>query len=267
MRKKRDLKKYNTKFAVFFVIFVCLIILASFILKLVQIIGQSKFDGNSRFTISVSDNKNLKILSFSPNTSSMSVLNIDGELKGLNVISFLAIPIDGVVQADFLDISKDASDLMSTVFLNFRNIKTNLTIVDTFRLLLISKTIPSKYVKTSDISTSLKADSVDKTIGSMLNDEKIVKEDVAIEIINATPVIGLGAKLARFVENMGGKVVQVSSEIVSRKTSMLLYNGDKTYTIERLHKAIGFKLTRSNRQSIGDITIIIGEDSKDFGLF
>jgi len=266
-RKKAKAEKHNTKIAVFFVIFVCLIILSSFIFRMVQIVGESKFDGSNRFTISVANNKILKILSFSPSANSISVINIDGEVKKINTESFLAIPIDGIVEADFLDVNKKTSDLILTAFLSFSNIETNLTIVDIFRLFLTSKTVPSKNVITLDLSTSLDSDSVDKIIGKLVSDERIEKEDLSIEIINATSVTGLGSRLGRFVGNMGGKVVQVSTDNVSQKKSTILYNGDKTYTLEKLQKILGFKLIKMEGDSIGDITIIIGEDSEKVKSF
>lgn len=265
--KKAKFEKHNTKIAVFFVIFVILIILTSFVLKIVQIVEQSKFDGNSHFTVSVSNNKELKILSFSPKTQSMSILNLEGEVKNLNINKFFAIHLDGFVEAEFLDINKDESDLMSAVLLSFGSAKTDLTIVDIFRLFLASKTIPAKNVATLDISTKLDGDRVDKIVVELLSDREIEKEDQAIEIINATSVTGLGSRLGRFVTNMGGKVVQVSTESVYQKKSTILYNGDKTYTVEKLHKVLGFELTQTDRESIGDITIIIGEDHNDSTSF
>lgn len=262
-RKKVNVKKNNTKIAVFFVIFVCLVILTSFILKATYVVQQSRFDGDSRFTISISNNKKLQILSFSPNTNSISIIKLAGEIENLNIRQLLAIPIDGFVQADFLDINKGAAALMSSIFWDFGNVKTNLTIIDILRLTLFFSTVSSKNVITLDISTSLTTVDIDKIIGEFLSDEKIEKEDLSIEIINATSVTGLGARLARLITNTGGKVVQVSSENVSRQKSMILYNGDITYTVKKLSKVLGFKLVQMNRQSIGDITIIIGEDSKN----
>lgn len=261
-RKKVKVEKNNTRIAILFVIFVCLIILISFALKVAYVVGQSKFDGDSRFTISVSNNKNLRILSFSPDTNSISVLNLDGKVKKLNINRFLAIPIDGFVQADFLDIGKDVAALMSSVFLGFRNVKTDLTIVDISRLFLASKTTSSKNVVTLHISTSFESVKVDKIVTKLFSDAEIKKESQAIEIINTTSVTGLGARLARLITNMGGRVVQVSTEESLQKNSLILYNGRKTYTVKKLNKVLSFNTIKMGKQSIADITIVIGEDSQ-----
>src|SRR3989344_5580201 len=83
MIKKARVKKNNTKFAVLFVLFVFVIILISAVLKVASVIRQSKFDGNNRFTISVSNNKNLEVISFSPNNHSISTLRIEDGKKDL----------------------------------------------------------------------------------------------------------------------------------------------------------------------------------------
>lgn len=264
MRKRRKKsEKHNIKIAILFVVFVCLVVLISFIFKLIHIVSQSKFDGSNRFTISVSNKKNLEVISFSPSKHSISVLKLEGEIKKLNLRRFLAIPIDGFVEVPFLKTNGGVASLMFNTFFDYKDTKTNLTIVDIFRLFLISRTAPSNDVVTLRISTSSKSNKIDKIIGKMLSDERIEKEDQTIEIINATSVTGLGARLARLITNTGGKVVQLSTENSLQKTSMILYNGRKTYTVEKLNKVLGFKSTQMNKQSIGDITIVIGEDSKN----
>jgi len=266
-RRKINVKKNNTKIAVFFVIFVCLVILASLIFKAVRVVSQSKFDGNNRFTISVSNNKNLKIASFSPSTRSISILKLDGEVKKLDIRRLLGIPIDGFVEADFLETNIDATALMSSILLGFKNIKTDLTIVDVLRLFLASKTTPARNVVVLDISTSEESTNVDKIIGHLLSDEKIEEEDQTIEIINTTSVTGLGARLGRLITNMGGKVIQISTEESLQKNSLILYNGRKTYTVKKLNKVLGFNTIQIGKQSIADITIVIGEDSKNSIFF
>lgn len=267
IRKKREFKKHNTKIAVFFVIFVLLIILGSIVFKTVKIIGESKFDGRNRFTIKVSNSKNLQILSFSPSSDSISVLDLEGDVEELNLNKYLAIPTDGFIEADFLDLDDDLSSLMSSVFWRFGKAKTDLTIVDIFRLFLASNSVPLKNVLASEISISREIADADKIIDEMFVDKAIEEEDLSIEIINATPVTGLGSRLSRLIGNMGGKVVQVSTDNVYRKKSQILYDGDKIYTPLKLQKVLGFDLDKKKRQYIGDITIIIGVDSKNSELF
>ena len=263
MRKKKvRVEKHNAKIAIIFFVFVVSIVFASLIFKAVLILRQSNFDGNHRFTISVSNQKKLTIISFSPSTNSISVLKLDGEIKNLDVNRFLEIPIDGFVKASSLETNRDVATLLSNIIFDYKDIKTNLTIADIFRLFLVSKTTPLNDVTTSHISSSLESAYVDKIVAQLFNDAEIEKENQTVEIVNATSVTGLGARLARLITNMGGKVVQVSTENKQQKNSLILYNGRRTYTVEKLNKVLGFKTTQIGKQSIADITIVLGEGSQ-----
>jgi len=263
MRKKVRVEKNNTRIAIFFVSFVCAIVLISIMLKTIQLLRQSKFDGSNRFTISVSNDKNLEVVSFSPNKHSISILKLDGEVKNLKVERFLKIPIDGFVKASFLKTDKDVASLMSSVFFGFKDIKTNLNFVDILRLILASRTTPANNLLVYSIASSMEEQKVYKIVEKLFKDDEIEKENQTVEIINTIPVMGLGGRLARFITNMGGNVIQVSTEDNSQKKSIIFYNGKKSYTIEKLSNALGFLTSTMNKQSIADITIVIGEDNKD----
>lgn len=266
-RKKREVNRNNSKIAIIFLIFVISIIFTSLVFKAVYILRKSNFDGRNRFTISVSNNKNLEIISFSPNTHSISILKLDGEIKNLDVNRFLEIPIDGFVKASFLETKGDTVSLMSNIFFKLKDIKTNLTIADIFRLFLVSRTTPLNNVKTSHISSSLEGLRVDKIIAQLFIDAEIEKENQTIEIVNATSATGLGARLGRLIANMGGKVVQVSTEENLQKKSIIIYNGRKTYTVEKLKKILGFNTIQMGKQSIADVAIVLGEDSQNPSSF
>ena len=267
MRKKARVEKNSTKFAILFVLFVFVIILISAVLKAASVIRQSKFDGSNRFTISVSNNKNLEIISFSPDIHSISILKLDGEVKNLKLERFLKIPIDGFVKGSFLKIDQDVASLMSNIFFNYNNVKTNLTIIDILRLVLVSKTTPLNNIAIYNISSSLGGQKVDKIVEKIFKDEEIEKENQTVEIINTTEVLGLGGRLARFITNMGGNVIQVSTEKNLEKNSYVLYTGRKTYTVKRLSEALGFKLVQMDKKFIADIRIVLGEDAKDPSSF
>jgi hypothetical protein len=263
MRKKAHVEKHNTRIAIFFVIFVFTVIFISIVVKTMQLLAQSKFDGTNRFTISVVTNNGIKVVSFSPSNQSLSVLRIEDGKKDLKLGQYLKIPIEGFVITNFSEENKDVARLMSDTFLNYNNIKTNLTIIDILRLFLISKTTPLSNIMTYSISSSLESKKVDKIVEKIFKDEEIEKENQTIEIINTTDETGLGNRLGRLVTNMGGNVIQVSTENNSQKKSAILYNGKKSYTIEKLSKVLGFKTSEVNKQTIADVTIVVGEDNKD----
>lgn len=263
MRKKKvKTQKNNTKIAIVFFIFVIAIVLTSLIFKVIAVVAQSKFDGNHRFTISVSNDKNLEVVSFSPNNHSISILRIEEENKDPKTIGqFLKIPIDGFVKGSSLKTNKDVAVLMSNVFFNYNNIKTNLNLIDILRLGLVSKTTPLNNIITYSLSSSLEEKKVDKIVAKLFKDEEIEKENKSVEIINTTQVMGLGGRLARLITNMGGNVIQVSTKN-PEKISYVLYTGRKTYTVKRLNEVLGFKLVQMDKKFIADIRIVLGEDAK-----
>lgn len=268
MRKKKvKVEKHNTRIAIFFVSFVCAIILVSIVLKTISVLAQSKFDGSNRFTISVSNDKNLEVVSFSPNKHSISILRIEEENKDLKLGRFLKIPIDGFVRASFLKTDKDVASLMSSVFFGFKDIKTNLNFVDILRLILASRTTPANNLLVYNIASSMEEQKVYKIVEKLFKDDEIEKENQTVEIINTTQVLGLGGRLARFITNMGGNVIQVSTENKLEKNSYVLYTGRKTYTVKRLNEVLGFKLVQMDKKFIADIRIVLGEDGKDPSSF
>lgn len=251
----------STKIALIFFAFVFAVIFVSLIFKVVNILSKSRFDSENRFTISVSNGKDLEIISFSPKSQSISVLKILGETKSLNMNRFLEIAIDGEVKS-FLN-KKDfkVPDLMFQFIFNYKDLKTNLTIIDILRLYLFSKTLPINYINYKKISTSQDALTLDKIIPPLFKDEIIEKENLSIKIVNGTDVTGLGNRLSRLISNMGGNVVIIASSDSTENYSTISYFGNKTYTIEKISKILGFKLNKLDKKTIADIVIVIGKDS------
>jgi len=263
MKRKKELNSglNSTKIALIFFAFVFVVILASLILKGVFIVSQSRFDGQNRFTINVTNGRDLEIISFSPKSQSISVLKIDGNIKNLDINRFLAIVIDGEVK-NFLAI-KDLKvpDLMLKFILNYKDLKTNLTIVDVLRLYLFSKTLPIDYIYDKKISTSTDVSILDKIIPPLFMDEIIEKENVSVKIVNGTDVTGLGNRLGRLIANMGGNVVIIVSSDRPENSSTISYFGKKSYTVEKISKILGFKLNKLSKKEIADMVIVIGKDS------
>lgn len=261
MRAKKLTSGLNsTQIAIIFFAFVFVVVLASLILKAVNIVSKSRFDSETRFTISVTNGKDLEIISFSPKSQSISVLKIDGNIK-TSVNRFLEIPIDGEVKSRLKIKDFRVPDLILKFTLNYRSLKTNLTIVDMLRLYLYSKTVPANYVYDKTISASTDVLILDKIIPQLFSDEIIEKENASIKIINGTDVNGLGNRLGRLITNMGGNVVIIVSSDRTENSSTISYFGKKTYTIEKINKILKFNLKKLDKKTITDIVIVIGEDS------
>lgn len=262
MRKKRLNSQFNsTKIVITFFASVFIIIFISLIFKGANIVGRSRFDGENRFTIKVIHNKDLEIVSFSPIGKTISVLKIEGDGKNLDINRFLEIAVDAEVESSLNIKDYKVPDLMAKFILSYKDLKTNLTIVDFVRLYLFSKFLPANYIYNKTISASLDSASADKIINPLFSDEIVEKENSTVKIVNGTEENGIGNRLGRLVSNIGGNVVIIANSDSTVNSSTISYFDKKTYTLQKLTKILGFKLNKLDKKAIADIVIVIGKDS------
>lgn len=262
MKRKKSKSGKNTKFAFIFFALVAGIAVFSLLFKVVLLINQSRFDNQHRFTISVWDNKNLEVISFSPNSHSISIVKLDGGVKNLNLYRFLEIPIDARIQADFINISESVPTLLASLLFKYKNINSDINVIDMAKLSLFAKTVSPDHIYQKRVSVLNDEAVSDKISSSLFSDEKITEENTRVEIVNASGVYGAGGRFARLVNNMGGNVVFVSTALNASRKSLILYSGKRTYTLERLEKLLGFPVEKNSEKFIGDVIIRIGEDNK-----
>lgn len=288
--KKKISDKNNLGIAIIFIILVLVLIIISGIFKIVSLVAQSRFDGKHRFTIGLSNKKsNISVVSFAPDNLSVSYLLINPDLmdgkgdletknikvKELNIIKNLSIPVDAFIEFSsndfgFLKPKDDKKSIdfkMQDIILNYKNIKTDLTVVDLLRLWVFYKTVPSHSVSGKDFTSGKNGFIISKVSSSLFNDYTVSQEKISIEIINGTEILGLGNRLAGLITNMGGNVVAVSTSDKPIEKSEISYFGEKTYTLERLVKILSFKTIVSDKQEISDITVKLGKDTVPFLMF
>lgn len=259
--KKEEGVRNNTKIAFAFVFFVIGIFLISLVFRGIMVLAQSKFDGKNRFSISIESKNRIEIISLSPQMRTISIFKLKGDTKNLDFKKYMAIPLDGFLIGNSLNTDKGLTSFVWDAIVHYGNIKTNLTVPDFIRIFLFTRSVSRSDIDIKDISTSLNPLEVDKIISQYIRDSQIEKEGRSIEIVNGTDVSGLGNRLARFVTNMGGEVVLVSTSDKLQDTSSISYAGKRTYTIEKLGRVLTFKEIQKNEKSIADITIVIGRDS------
>ena len=258
-QKKESGSSDNSKIAIIFLIFICLVVVFSLMLKLVLLIQQGHFDEDKRFSISVSDNKSIEVLSFAPNTRSIVIFKLDSNMKFSDTASFLEIPIDGFIKSGSLDLNQNINSLFFNILIKYNKLSTNLTIIDVLRLFIFARTVSEKSVNIKSISQDLSTADIDGIVGRLINDELIAKDSQTIQIINSTDVHGLGQRLARLVTNIGGNVIIVETG-ESKAESSISYAGQKTYTVDRLAKILNFKTVKIDNKAIADIVVTIGEN-------
>lgn len=263
-RKKKNQGK-NTKIGIYFFVFVLGVVLISLLFKGFLIVKNSKFQDDSRFNFLISNNKESEIVSFLPQNHSVSVLKIEGKIE--NIHKFLEVPIDGEIGSPFLVLNKPISQVLSNIFFGFKDVKTNLTVIDIFRIFLFTKTTSPGNFTQRTVSANSDEAALDKISSILFSDPKIADENLSIEIINGTAEHGVGNRLARLISNISGNVVLVSTAPHQEDKSVILYFGKKTYTLGRLKKLLGFEFMENKSQSISDITIQIGKDYKNLSIF
>ena len=263
-RIKKDQGR-STRIGIYFFAFILGVIFISLFFKGFLIVRNSRFQDDSRFNFLITNNKESKIVSFLPQNHSVSVLRVEG--KAENIYKFLEVPVDGQIKSNLLDLNKPTSAVLSSILFDFKDIKTNLTILDLFRILLFTKTTSPGNFTQRTVSVKLDETSLDKISLMLFSDTKISDENLSIEIINASEEFGVGGRVARLITNMGGHVVLVSTSQNLQKKSVILYKGEKSYTTKRLGKILGFEVLENKNQSLADITIQIGRDYKNLSKF
>lgn len=272
-RKKKQTEGHTLRLAITFFVLVGLLLLGSILVKLATVIEKSHFDGTHRFTVefTTKDKSFAKVVSFAPDTRSISIVTISNGQAVPHIGKFLGVPIDAKVKnsketrlaARQEDVVLELQSLLFTygsVETTLTPIQSGLTPIDILRLFLFAKEVPNSSVATREISSSLDGASIDKISSNLFVDYTLSQENISIQIINATQVSGLGNRLTRLITNMGGNVVSVVSKDESIKQSTISYTTKKTYTLQRLEKVLGFQSKILEEKGIADIILTIGED-------
>lgn len=255
MRKKKKQKKgENLRLGILFSFLVIFLIALSLAFKIGAIVKESRFDGNSLFTVNIG---NKELISFSPKTSSIFILNTEGKVG--NPGKFIGVPVDGFFVEESFDFNKE--NITSNLLLmlpKYKDSNTNLTILDITRLYLFSRTVQVSEIGEETVSMGMDALELGNII-SNFSDPEIVEEKKSIQVINATDTPGLGSRLANLITNMGGNVILVTSQDLQDK-SVIEYSGERGYTVNRLKGILRFNVAEAKEKSVADVIITIGED-------
>lgn len=266
MKKQKRSAWSSTKIALVFFAFLAFVVGVSLIIKIITVVRVSQFDNSKRFTLSVSNGKNIEVISINPVSKDLVVFKLSENMSFSEAGRFLEIPIDGYISSDSLDLDQKISSLFFNSLLKLNSTKTNLTIIDLLKLTIITGTIPENSINLIKVGKEGRLTS-DNIVGNFVNDFLIEKDHQTIRVINGTDITGLGNRLARLITNMGGNVILVMTEDNPKKKSTITYLNEKTYTIERLQKILGYEVIKETSNTMSDITITIGEDKADSSPF
>lgn len=261
MRKKKSGK--NTLLAIIFFILLICAVLASVLINVLLVVKSSKFGIGPTFSIFVSNGRQNEILTFHKDKNSISVYKI-GDRVG-DIYKFAEVPIEALYYSDSLNLNQPVSRLASDIFFGITQARTNLNMLDGLRSFLMAKTISPKDIREEQIPKNLTDIQRDEIFSLVFKDLKITQEGIAIQIINNTSEQGIGNRFARFVSNIGGNVVLVSTGEQDIKSGV--YLNKTSYTGSRLSKALNFPSIKGKIGDISDITIVIGSDYRDLSKY
>jgi len=258
MRKKQK-SSNNLRFALYFILVILFFGGLSLAFKLGVVLRNSTFDGNHRYNLEFKEGKKASIVSFSPQTNTISIVNVKGEI-GESVNKNLSIPIDAVVKKTS---SIDSSNVFFRVFNLFPQTFTTdskPTFIDVFRLMIFAKSVPEDSISEATIDTSSNDLLKQQILSPLVLDKSIVDEKKTIEIINSTEIPGLGARLAIILNNIGGNIILVVTSEKPQKESQIIYYNKDSYTVDRISSILGFRKFKKEGKAIADVIITIGED-------
>ncbi len=252
---KRKKETSSLRPAFYFGFLVAFITVVSLFFKAADIIRESKFDGGNQFTTAVLGGDNVGLILVSPKEGTLMRVKIEG-ISSEEELWDLALPYEGTIESK---IHSDTKSFFAKILLRPGK-KTNLTILDLLRLSLYSFGIDKSKIK--DEALSAKALSENSNILDLLEDPVIGEEKVTITITNSTKRPGLGNRLAKYIIYMGGNVVLVNSAQKEENKSKIFYQKE-SYTLKKISKMLNIPKEKNNKNSISDITIIIGKDWRD----
>lgn len=103
----------------------------------------------------------------------------------------------------------------------------------------------------------------DQWVRKNLYDPLVDREAISVSVVNATPHQGLGTQVARLVENMGARVIQVRNE-ESLQDQCTIKSGlvlDKTKTLLKLKEVLGCSfVTAETQDERAEVVVVLGEE-------
>lgn len=264
MARTKDGK--NLRLAGLFIIIVLGLIIISALFKFLLIVKASRFDGSHNFIVSFIGKDKEEVVSFSPQNRTLSILDIDSKYNNQDLTKTFEIPIDGTVVSQNINSDNISSTLLKSVVSLGQPLK-KLTILDALRLFLFCKTISQNNIYERQLSVGLNDAQKSTVINLSLTDTSIYQENQTIQVINASSVPGLGARLAMLITNIGGNVILVSTADQTLQNSQIAYYGDKTYTVKKISNYLQIPAVASYQRGVADIIITIGKDEANSSSF
>lgn len=280
-----------------FIILVLIIALLAFsvsVWQIVRIVKNAVWDGQSRVNL-VLDAQDIYLISFDPGEEMLLVVSVPGKtyveatfgfgsypfgavydlgeiekiggrLLTSTAQEFFATPVDAWLKSrdEKLTIDKEAPVKEEILNLIRAAPGTNLTFWDKLRLWWQIRQTRFDKIKVFNFGADdLNPEKIDQVLAPFLTEGKIKEEMFKIEILNSTDKVGLGARISRFINNLGGEVINVGNQEGILPTCVILVRKGEagSFTPQRLKKIFSCQIKEIEVwESRGDLVLIIGND-------
>ncbi|OGH10194.1 MAG: hypothetical protein A2152_02785 [Candidatus Levybacteria bacterium RBG_16_35_6] len=260
--RKKEKKSKNLKFAIYFIIVIVFFGGLSLAFKLGIILKNTSFDNNHRYNLEFNKEGVSCIASFSPETESISIVNVEGRIYE-STNKALGVPIDAKVLSGCPIESSSIFSKVAGIFPGSLKVSSKPTFIDVIRLMAFVKSVPKDSIVEESLNVSTDDILKQQILSPLFLDQSIVNEKKTIEIVNSTDTPGLGARLAVLLNNIGANIVLVVTSEKPEKSSQIVYYGKESYTLEKIEQILRFKKVKKEGQAIADVIIIIGEDERN----
>jgi len=143
----------------------------------------------------------------------------------------------------------------------------NLPLRETYLIYSFARNLEFKDIKNFEIKD---IDSLDKVLRQNHLDTIIGTEGLAISVVNTTNTSGLASKIARFLNNQGGRVIDISSSREVQNESFIIFKS-KTDSLDRISNSVGIskKVPASEYGYLfpeiikSDVVVVLGLDKSE----
>jgi hypothetical protein len=132
-----------------------------------------------------------------------------------------------------------------------------------------AKNLPPNKLVIKKLSSSELIDDplLRKLLIEFFSDDLVATENMSIQIVNAAGTSGIAQRLERVLLLKGANVVAVTTAVKKEQRSKIKYFGQESYTLGKVSKLLGYQLEELPKETIANIVIVIGEDSKNTTLY
>ncbi len=262
MRKESEQSPNNSiKTLLLFCIGVGCIIVISLLVRFFTLFQEGRLHGDHTYIVLQNNSNESEIIAFKPEEKKVIHITSTQKMSMDELKRRIGVFLDGELRN--LDISYSINKNLAHLLLHKGEVSSNLAYYDVIMLWRISRGIEKESEEEVIIDTRKSEEEIDREVRELLLDKTLSDENKTISIINSSGVPGLGRRLERALENVGGNVISVENGESILKESSIMYYGEKNNTVKRLEAILYATAQEQERQELSDIIIKIGTDKKE----